>query len=251
MVRLKIKKLLVVALKAEWSHLKNSYKIEQQGSDHKYLFHIADFPGTFLLQVGFGPKNAGENFKKLLDSYACEGVLHFGSCGALDPGLQVGDLFVGQSLVCNLKDNPIHIDSPYLYSLTKFLDQFRLSYQAGKLLSSDHVLKNRQEKESAANGYQASAVDMESYAIAKICQDNGIDYLAVRGVFDQVDDNLEALGEPYDEQGNLKPARLAVNLIKNPKLILQVPALKKRSDLVNRNLARVVDWYLSVDLSNL
>lgn len=233
----KIKKLFVVALKPEWSHLKQVYSFQRDDKVGS-LYFIEDHPGVALLQVGNGVKNAGENFSEFLKHYSCEAILHFGSCGALDSELKVGDLFVWESS---------ELSSKYLPSLLQFCDESQLPHRAGKLLTLDRVLKNRSEKESAAHKYSAQAVDMESSLIADICSKNGIDYLSVRGVFDTLDDDISSLGEPYTDRGDLLASKLAVNLVKSPRLILQVPGLQKRMGLVNRRLGEVVDWFINLN----
>jgi len=243
----KLNKLLVVALKPEWSHLKQLFRF-QKDHEQKNLYFIEDVPGTALLQVGFGLENAKNKFAEFLKNHSCESVLHFGSCGALDAGLKVGDLVVSRGEVISTTGESLELASPHLDPLVQFLDQSELSYKTGRLLTSDKVLEDRKEKKDAEKHYLAMAVDMESYAIAKICQEKKIDYLSVRGVFDAVEDDVADLGEPFNNKGNLKPAKLAVNLMKSPKLILKVPDLQKRLALVNQRLGKVVRWF--VELNN-
>lgn len=245
----KIKKLLVVALKPEWSHLKQSFRF-QRDDMIKTLYHIEGQAGSALLQVGNGVENAGRHFSGFLKGFSCESVLQFGSCGSLDVDLKAGNLFVSRGTVfasdANQLATTIEIKSWHLPTLLRFLQQSHLPFGTGLLMTSSAVLKNRDEKQSAANKYQARAVDMESYAIARICLENAIDYLSVRGVFDTLDDDISALGEPYTAHGDLRAGKMVVNLVRSPKLILQVPGLQRRMGVVNRRLGEVIDWYLDL-----
>ena len=83
-----------------------------------------------------------------------------------------------------------------------------------------------------------------SRAVLKACAKRNVACLVVRGVFDELSDDLENLGVPFDQQGNLVPGKVVVNLLKSPKLILQLPHLQKKAMLVNRQLAKVVEWFV-------
>jgi len=238
----RIKKLLVVALKPEWTHLRSGLDFHKEQTGIQ-LYSMPNHDGCALLQTGNGMKNAGKSLSKFFQNYTCESVLHFGSSGSLLTGREVGDVCIALHITGGKET--ISIRSKYLGSLQSYIRKLDQPFFEGTLLTSDHVLKNRQEKDEAANSFGAVAVDMESFAIAKMCEQQNVDYLSVRGIFDRLEDNIEALGEPYDDQGNLKAGALAANLVKSPKLILSVPELKKRSDLVNRNLGKIVMWYLA------
>lgn len=239
-----IKKLLVVALKAEWSHLKQGLHFKRDDAVTG-LYHIQDKNDAALLQVGSGLNNSQTHFEEFLNNYTIESVFHFGTCGALDQHLQVGDLFVSQSC---LATKQVHVDvaSQYMTPLLQYLDNVKLIFSTGRLLTSNQVLKNKDAKTSLAQQFDAQAVDMESFGIAHACEQKGIDYLSVRGVFDTLAEDIESLGEPYDDRGNLKPMRLTANLIKSPKLILTLPHLQKRFQLINKRLSQVIGWYLEV-----
>lgn len=220
-------KLLVVPLKPEWTHLKQKYQFARV-PDFNNLFVIENILGAALLQVGCGMEQAACVMADFFKRYAADSVLHFGSCGALITNLKTGTV-----VVANSQDELIH-----------FLEKSKTSFEVGKIFTSPSVLKNSTEKTNCAKEHNAIAVDMESSAIIAACEKNQARCLVVRGVFDELEDNLEDLGEPYDVHGELKPGKMALSLIKSPKLILQIPALQKKASLVNRNLARVVEWFL-------
>jgi nucleoside phosphorylase len=219
-------KLLVVALQPEWSFLKAKHSFELC-SPGIALYRLRDKSDVGLAQIGFGPESARRNFSHVLTACDVTQVLHFGSCGALHPEMKISDLFAPEKIV----------SAEGAVSLSQ-------AGQNGVLFTSSSVLKNRDEKDSARKTHNADCVDMESYPVAKQCLERGIFYHCVRAVFDTLTDNLEAMGEPYDADGNIQPSKMAVNLIKNPKLILELPDLKRRSDLVSQSLAPVVAAFL-------
>lgn len=227
-IKIHFEKLLVVALKPEWAFLKMRHSFE---SCHKAiaLYRVKEIPHFGLAQIGFGPESARRNFSRILEVCDVSSVFHFGSCGALCPEMKIGDLFVPEKIVS--AEGEVSLNQPG---------------QNGVLYTSPSVLKNRGEKDSAQKKYAADAVDMESYPVAVLCWEKKISYRCARAVFDTLDDNLEAIGEPYDADGNIQPSKMAANLIKNPKLILELPDLKRRAGLVSQSLAPVVDEFLKM-----
>jgi adenosylhomocysteine nucleosidase len=237
-----INKLLVVALKPEWIHLKQNYSFTRM-DDSLILYAIDNNPERALLQIGFGSEQTIRHFNEFLKKYKVHSVLHFGTSGGLSNDLNIGDIFLAH----NITDGSSRIEtlSEATNSLTDNLQSKSIPTHAGDLFTSGQVLKNKNEKQKASADFSAMAVDMESFHIAKKCKEAGCDYISARGIFDTVNDNLEDIGEPYDKQGNLKASTLAVNILKNPKLIFSLPGLKKRMDLINKNMRPVIEWYLS------
>lgn len=236
-----IKKLLVAALKIEWSHLKQNFCFIK---DEKIecLYHIKGYKDCMLLQVGVGLKRAKDKFLELFTHYQCCSVFHFGTSGALSLEQKVGDLFLATEI--QYQNDRIFVNHQNLAHLGTFCQNHGLGYKTGRLLSVDRALVNPEQKKAAFNDYKALAVDMESWSVASICQNKGISYLSCRGIFDLFDEDLETLGGPFDGQGNIKMSRLTANIIKEPKRILKIPELQRRQGVVNRHLSEAVMWFL-------
>lgn len=227
-IKIHFEKLLVVALKPEWSFLKAKYTFELCGPGMA-LYRVKEFPSVGLAQIGFGPESARRGFSRVLEACEVSSVLHFGSCGALRADMKIGDLFLPEKIVS--------AEGEIVLKQEK---------QNGILYTSPSVLKNRDDKENARKTYNADSVDMESYPVAALCLERKISYRCARAVFDTLTDNLEAIDEPYDADGNIVLGKMAVNLIKNPKLILELPNLKRRADLVSQSLSPVVEDFLQL-----
>lgn len=233
----KIEKLLVVALKPEWSFLKQHYRFTSD-SKHKELFFINDKNDTALLQIGLGRKKAGSVFLNFLADFDCHQVLHFGSSGALIPSLNPGDLFLAGSI--RHQTQIITVDPTNIKTVT---DRFP-SIQTGSLLTVDAPLVKPHDKRDAHLKYSADTVDMESFAIANICAQKNVGYLSLRSVFDKREEDIESLGLPCDENGNFQPARFVGNLVTHPKLVVKIPSLQKRHHRMNQNFKEVLLWFL-------
>lgn len=239
-----IRKLLVVALRPEWSFLKQKYSFVQD-KQLKNLYHISSHPGAALLQIGVGKEFAEKSFSELLKQRTVASVLHFGTAGALVPELKTGDVVLVTEIVC--KDLSVGADPCVRPSIEIHLGQthgFAPTKNEhiipGKHLTVQAPLVSKEQKEKAHAQTGAIAVDMESYFVARICRDKGISYCSVRGIFDRMTDDIEGLDVIVGNEGCSK-----VNVFKHPKLILKIPMLKKKMGLVNRAMGNVVEIILS------
>lgn len=234
------KKLLVVALKPEWSFLKQELKIKSYSREHQ-LYSILDSENLGLLQIGLGPENAQIRLKKFFQDFACDSALNFGCCGALDPQFKTGDLFLVHKIFDEKES--LSVATALSDSLEVHLKSIQAKYHKGNLFSSHNIISNQTKKASISHNFNCQAIDMEAIAIAKLCQINNAKFLCVKAVFDELKDDLSNLGNINHPNGDLDGTQFAVNLIKSPKLILKLPDLRSKMTKVNQNLAKVVKWY--------
>ncbi len=76
-------------------------------------------------------------------------------------------------------------------SIAPWLDEVP-NLHRGRLLTFDRVVRLRAEKQQLGRQHDALAVDMESFAVAEVCRERAVDFLAVRAISDAVDDELPA-----------------------------------------------------------
>lgn len=221
------RKLLVVALKPEWVFLKKKFTFQKILPQ---LYHFET--DCALLQTGMGWENAERHFEKCLENFSTKSVLHFGTAGALTEHFKTGEV-AKISDITNAAHESLSLDpNPLPHT------------RPARLYSSKTVLKNKEAKQTIHKKYRTDLVDMESYPIARICQIKGIPYLGIRGVFDAFSDNLENLNNPFNNTGELHPAKLTLNLITRPKLIFTLPRLKKRLEQLQKTWENIITWYL-------
>jgi len=227
--------LLVVALSPEWQSLKKKFRLDWVTTHPPVLA----FTGSknALLQCGLGGQQAAESLHHFLKNHTAENVLQVGTCGALDVQLRVGDLVIAEAILNENKD------------MIKINDLPKLNKQeliVGTLFSSDKSLKTAEEKKAAQKKFGAHIVDMESYAVAKICQEQKIQYACVRGVFDEAHEALTMIGQPFCADGTLSYGRLMLDIIKSPKLLAVLPDFARRQALLDRKLLPVIRRFVSM-----
>lgn len=232
--------LIVVALKAEWSFL-NRNRSFKQISGSPLLYVSTEDPSLALLQTGVGPGRATSSFENFFIRHTTGQVLHIGTCGALDPALKCGDVFLSRVLI---NTDGKKIEAQLTEKILHSLKNPALSLKSGVTLCSEKILKNQDEKKSAHEKFLADTVDMESFTVAKTCQEKDIPYLNARGIFDEAHEDLADMARSHTAAGNLAPAGLMADLIASPKLILKLPEMQRRLTLIQKHLAVVVKWFL-------
>ncbi|MGD0900763.1 MAG: hypothetical protein ABR915_23265 [Thermoguttaceae bacterium] len=139
-----------------------------------------DGRGVVLMESGVGRQSAARATHALLDAHRPARVFSTGFAGALDPKLRRGDLVVADSLI----DDTFHIlPTPHTFHAL-------LPFRVGRLLWVDRITRLPSEKRELGSKYQAVACDMESLAVAEVCRERNVPFLAVRVISDMADEEL-------------------------------------------------------------
>jgi adenosylhomocysteine nucleosidase len=124
--------------------------------------------------VGVGPARAGAGAARVFDVVRARRVVITGVAGGLDPSLKVGDL-VRPATVVDVGSGSVHTPGAP-------------DARAGMLATVDRVFLSDRGSGVASSPAQlpegATAVDMETAAIAAVCEANGIPWDVVRAVSD-------------------------------------------------------------------
>jgi adenosylhomocysteine nucleosidase len=140
-----------------------------------------------LVESGPGGQRAATAAHALIDAYRPRLVVSAGFAGGLDPRLQRQDLVAATSLVSAAGDE-VALDPAVL---VPWLDEVQHLHR-GRLLTVDRVVRLREEKQQLGLKHDALAVDMETFAVARVCRQRAVDFLAIRAISDAADDELPA-----------------------------------------------------------
>lgn len=135
--------------------------------------HSADWREHRVLAAacGPGPELVVEAMTQAMTSVRPDAVISAGVCGALDPALRIGEIFVAGDVMFRGRR----------YSCAQPRTTRR--HAGGVLSSQDRVVVTAQEKQALART-GCSAVDMESGAIAARAAQDGLPFYSVRAVSD-------------------------------------------------------------------
>ena len=141
---------------------------------------------------GLGKVMAAATTQMLIDCFQADLILNFGSCGALDSGLVVGDLVLASRVI------EYDFTSEHKAVPTTGCDAFLLSELArrfpdlkiGPLASADRNADTVEIREALFTQHKAIAADWEGASIVRVARRMEIPALVLRGVTDIGDDDL-------------------------------------------------------------
>lgn len=169
--------------------------------------------------TGVGKVNAALTTALIVERFSPAAVIFTGVAGALDPGLQPGDVVIGEThvqhdLVNHTEQgavlrsvrnprtgapNPIRLEaSASLLALARQaapgvpLERAEAGAGAraprvswGTIVTGDSFVGSRAKKAALRDDFGAVAVEMEGAAVAQVCHQLGVPFLVVRGLSDR------------------------------------------------------------------
>jgi adenosylhomocysteine nucleosidase len=155
-----------------------------------------------LVANGPGPRLAAEALDRTLrERRTVDGIVSTGFCGALAPGLGIGDIVVS---------------SPEVTSSRAFV--------RGEILSLDRVAATAAEKRELRRRTGAIAIEMESAAVAAKAREWGVPFRCIKAVSDIAAEDMPLDFNRYrDAAGRFSRSRIALAAIRRP--FTAIPAL--------------------------
>ncbi|WP_202920917.1 phosphorylase family protein [Urbifossiella limnaea] len=154
---------------------------------------------------GVGRAAAQVTALRLVDEVRPDRVIAAGFCGALDPGLKVGDIVV----------------SP-------------------RIVTVDRIVGPPGEKAALRASAGADAVDMESAAVEEACRERGVSFFAVRAVSDTADAELSPELVRLLSGGTVSVPRVLLALVRRPALLPEFLRLGRDTATAAGTLARAL-----------
>ncbi len=168
----------------------------------------AELTGRQFLIVcnGAGAARATEAFDVAVGQGRIDRVVSAGTCGALDPVLKPGDIFVASKVEAPELGAPFMVEGP---ASTR-------AHATGTLLSVNHVVRTVAEK-SALRASGAAAVEMEAEGVAARASLTGVPFYCVRVVLDTADEEFSIDFEAArGSDGRLRTSRILGSALVRP-----------------------------------
>lgn len=174
----------------------------------------------FVLTVsGPGRENAARSAHDLIVD-GCSGLLSCGYAGGLDPTFACGDIFLGDQVLTEAADE-LPIDAALRAELETRLGDIRA--HRGAVLTVARAATSAREKHALRKRYGATAVDMESSAIAYVARSARVPFVIMRCIIDPLDFDIPAAAlAGLDGTGQLRPEAVLQSIWSNPR---QLPGL--------------------------
>lgn len=183
---------IVAALKRELDPL-----LDKCDRVKRYTGGEFTFRGGFLrdlriatVECGVGAARAQRATHALIDAHAPRWLLSIGYSGGLTDQLQIGDIVVANRIVPADAAAPAD-DAGLKIDLKMPSDESKGLY-VGRIATAGHIVRTVAEKREIAERTGAIAVDLESLAVAEVCRERKVRFMAVRGISDDCSADLPA-----------------------------------------------------------
>ena len=200
-----------------------------------------------FLEAGMGCENSDRNLRKFIREQPVAAVLGIGLAGGLSSFLEIGDLVIGQEI-----RGPSRITPPA--ALAKAGQEIHLSkpgIHLGTLITQNQMVCTAEGKRQLATSLGvtgACCVDMESWAIAQVCQENRIPYVIVRCISDALNEDLPLdFNHFFLPDGNLDNRGIVISAVMHPSCIRGLRKLARQMSFCTRQLAEFVDQFAVCD----
>jgi len=161
---------ITFALPSESSDLLRRLESRQQ-SDDLILGKIASHE-VAIVHTGVGAKNCNERLELLIHKARPRFVVTAGFAGAVTNELRVGDLILAQNFS----------DGDLLAKAQQILSEY--NPRRVKLFTSTSIVDSIEQRNEIVRASGAAAVDMETGAIANVCNTHGVPLLSLRVISD-------------------------------------------------------------------
>jgi adenosylhomocysteine nucleosidase len=173
---------IVAAMPMEIGPLLARLKSPRKYSGERHTVIEGELSGKIVVAIiaGVGRKSARRGTQLLIGGHRPRWMISAGFGGALDPGLKRNQVVLADE-VLDTDGLRLSIDvSAPAESTTKH------KITAGRLLTVDKIIRTAAEKAALRHQYhQADLLDMETSAVAAVCNERGVRFLGVRVISDE------------------------------------------------------------------
>jgi adenosylhomocysteine nucleosidase len=190
-----------------------------------------------IVESGAGRAPAARAAEALIRGHRPQWVISAGFAGGLHASMAQGDILLADEIV-DSADRKFAIDLKV--DREKFAAQRHL--HVGRLLTAEGIVREPAEKEALGRRFGALAVDMESIAVAEMCRNQKVRFLAVRVISDTVGralpKDIDFLVKRRTTAGRLGAAAGAI--LRRPASIKDMWQLKEDALVASERLASVL-----------
>ena len=239
---------VVFALSVESGGLVDLLKERISTRCHSHTEHRGQLNGRQVLvaESGVGQDAANAVTADVIRLYQPDWVISAGFAGALQPELRRGHILMAEEVV-DVTGKRLSIGLTVDHASIEASPALHV----GRLLTVDHLIRTRSQKEKLGANHAALACDMETLAVGEACQRAGTKFMSVRIISDALDDELPKEVESMLAQETLvgKLGAATGAIFHRPSSVKDMWKLKedalKATDRLARFLTGVIDQLTS------
>lgn len=223
---------ILVAMEEEIKYLIQAMENYEVYEVAKQFFYDGFIEGksVTIVQSGIGKVNASIATSLLIQRFKVDKMINTGSAGALEKGLEIGEIIVSEKLAYHDVDNRVF---DYQYGQTPQMPLFfkadkTLSNQIrelasihswkvhnGLIVSGDSFVSKRSEIERIKEYFPSALItEMEGAAVAQTCYQYDIPFVVIRSVSDTADEEAAVDFDEFVVLAGKRSAELVLALIK-------------------------------------
>ena len=173
---------------------------------------------------GIGKVNASICAQTMCIKYSPDYLINIGVAGSLSKDLKVGDVVAASSVVQHDIDSiqlglplgliPV-VEAVHIKCSEKLiakLSEFD-GVKHGIIATGDQFVWRKETKDFISENFQAVATEMEGGSIGQVCYINNVDFVVIRCISDNADEDSDIVFEKYLEETAQKSIDLVVRLL--------------------------------------
>ncbi len=226
-------------------------------SDRVRLGKSEAWPGKWqgkdivLVRTGIGKQRAEDATRQVIEKFHPALIISMGYAGALIKGMNVGDLFVADTILSSASDSTsFEMDDPenikWLDLAKKTLPPENAKLRVGKLITVDTVIHTPEAKKNLGDRFKAEAVEMETLVISLLTRENKIPFISVRGISDAVDHVLIDSSSFLGSDGEISKLKAGWYVLTHPKSLKNALSLRSHAQIATQNLTDFISRLISV-----
>jgi len=175
---------LVCALPIELGTFLDRCEKVRKYSGGKFVFRGGRYDDIriAIVECGTGFARARAATQSLIDAHSPDWILSSGFSGGLLPEMKPGQIVIANSIV-DTHEHELNIDVHVAEDTARGL-------YVGRFVTADKIVRMVDEKMALAEQHAAIAVDLESLAVAQVCQETQTRFMAVRVISDDLSADL-------------------------------------------------------------
>ena len=228
------------AVKEEIAGIKRGMNI----SDHVRLGKTSAWPGKWgnqnivLIRSGVGGQRAEDSVRQVIDRFQPRVLISMGYAGAVQPGLNVGDLVIADAILQEKESGKYFPDPDWLSRARNTPCPDGIKMVVGGLLTVDSVIHDPAGKQELGKSYSVQAVEMETAAFARVAEKKGLPLLAVRAISDRLDQELLDSSSFLGSDGEISTLKAGWYVLTHPGSIKNAIALRTQTQIATQTMTR-------------
>ncbi|MBI5397550.1 MAG: hypothetical protein HZA91_19815 [Verrucomicrobia bacterium] len=211
---------------------------------HAHRDHLRFFVGTLggvpvvVFRTGVGRHRAREIVRIFFEHFEPRLFISTGFGGALTPDLEIGDIVLAtdicelQSGLCNWRG----VVPP---------TNGEVKFRKGRLITADQMIVDALDKTKIGELHKADVVDMETSAVATLCQQQSVPIIAVRAISDRSNENLPPAINSFFNNGQVQPGLVARAIAVHPPTVVGLFKLAKHAWKAGDDLADFLEKFVA------